>query len=46
MEWYWPFKQHKTSRDQKLVRYHEELKKGPAGVCGDMKDLCGFHKWK
>jgi len=28
---HWPFKQHKTSRNQKLVPYHEELKK--AGAC-------------
>ena len=28
---HWPYKQHKTSRDQKLVPYHEELKK--AGAC-------------
>ena len=28
---HWPFKQHKTSRNQKLVLYHEELKK--AGAC-------------
>ncbi len=28
---HWPFKQHKTSRNQKLVPYHEELKK--AGSC-------------
>ncbi len=28
---HWPFKQHKTSRDQKLVPYHDELKK--AGAC-------------
>ena len=28
---HWPFKQHKTSRDQKLLPYHEELKK--AGAC-------------
>ena len=28
---HWPHKQHKTSRDQKLLPYHEELKK--AGAC-------------
>ena len=28
---HWPFKQHKTSRDKKLLPYHEELKK--AGAC-------------
>ena len=28
---HWPYKQHKTSRDQKLFPYHEELKK--AGAC-------------
>jgi len=28
---HWPFKQHKTSRNKKLVPYHEELKK--AGAC-------------
>ncbi len=28
---HWPFKQHKTSRNQKLVPYHEKLKK--AGAC-------------
>ena len=28
---HWPYKQHKTSRDIKLVPYHEELKK--AGAC-------------
>jgi len=28
---HWPFKQHKTSRNQKIVPYHEELKK--AGAC-------------
>ena len=28
---HWPYKQHKTSRDQKLLPYHEELKK--AGAC-------------
>ncbi len=28
---HWPFKQHKTSRNQKLVPYHQELKK--AGAC-------------
>ena len=28
---HWPYKQHKTSRDQRLVPYHEELKK--AGAC-------------
>ena len=28
---HWPFKQHKTSRNQKLVPYHEELKQ--AGAC-------------
>ncbi len=28
---HWPFKQHKTSRDQKLTPYHEEMKK--AGAC-------------
>jgi len=28
---HWPFKQHKTSRNQKLVPYHNELKK--AGAC-------------
>ena len=28
---HWPYKQHKTSRNKKLVPYHEELKK--AGAC-------------
>ncbi len=28
---HWPYKQHKTSRNQKLVPYHEELKE--AGAC-------------
>ena len=28
---HWPHKQHKTSRDQRLLPYHEELKK--AGAC-------------
>ncbi len=28
---HWPFKQHKTSRDQKLTPYHEEMQK--AGAC-------------
>ena len=28
---HWPYKQHKTSRDQKLFPYHEELKK--TGAC-------------
>ena len=28
---HWPYKQHKTSRDQRLLQYHEELKK--AGAC-------------
>ena len=28
---HWPFKQHETSRDQKLLPYHDELKK--AGAC-------------
>ena len=28
---HWPYKQHKTSRDQKLLPYHDELKK--AGAC-------------
>ncbi len=28
---HWPFKQHKTSRDQKLTPYHHEMKK--AGAC-------------
>jgi len=28
---HWPYKQHKTSRNQKLFSYHEELKK--AGAC-------------
>ncbi len=28
---HWPFKQHKTSRNQKIVPYHEELAK--AGAC-------------
>ena len=28
---HWPFKQHETSRNQKLVPYHEKLKK--AGAC-------------
>ncbi|MDA7577449.1 FAD-dependent oxidoreductase [Candidatus Pelagibacter sp.] len=28
---HWPYKQHKTSRDQKLLPYHHELKK--AGAC-------------
>ena len=28
---HWPFKQHKTSRNQKLLPYHDELKK--AGAC-------------
>ena len=28
---HWPFKQHKTSRDQKLTPYHDDMKK--AGAC-------------
>ncbi len=28
---HWPYKQHKTSRDQKLTPYHQEMKK--AGAC-------------
>ncbi|MDC0641882.1 FAD-dependent oxidoreductase, partial [Candidatus Pelagibacter sp.] len=28
---HWPYKQHKTSRDQRLLPYHEELKK--VGAC-------------
>ena len=28
---HWPYKQHKTSRDQKLTPYHDEMKK--AGAC-------------
>ncbi|WP_435114472.1 GcvT family protein [Candidatus Pelagibacter bacterium nBUS_36] len=28
---HWPYKQHETSRDQRLLPYHEELKK--AGAC-------------
>ena len=28
---HWPYKQHKTSRDQRLLPYHEDLKK--AGAC-------------
>src|SRR6056300_953587 len=28
---HWPYKQHKTSRDQRLLPYHEEFKK--AGAC-------------
>ncbi len=28
---HWPYKQHKTSRDQRLLPYHDELKK--AGAC-------------
>jgi 4-methylaminobutanoate oxidase (formaldehyde-forming) len=28
---HWPYKQHKTSRDQRLLPYHKELKK--AGAC-------------
>ena len=28
---HWPYKQHKTSRNKKLLPYHEELKK--AGAC-------------
>ena len=28
---HWPFKQHKTSRNQKLTPYHDEMKK--AGAC-------------
>jgi glycine cleavage system aminomethyltransferase T/glycine/D-amino acid oxidase-like deaminating enzyme len=28
---HWPYKQHKTSRDQRLLPYHEELKR--AGAC-------------
>ena len=34
---HWPYKQHKTSRDQRLLPYHEELKKSGAcfGVAGE-----------
>ena len=34
---HWPYKQHKTSRNQKLLSYHEELKKEGAcfGVSGE-----------
>ena len=28
---HWPYKQHSTSRDQRLLPYHDELKK--AGAC-------------
>ena len=28
---HWPYKQHKTSREQKLLPYHEDLKK--VGAC-------------
>ena len=30
---HWPYKQHKTSRDQKLLPYHDELKKVGACFC-------------
>ena len=34
---HWPYKQHKTSRDQRLLPYHDELKKSGAcfGVAGE-----------
>jgi len=41
---HWPYKQHKTSRNQKLFPYHEELKK-EALVLGHqqvMKDHYGL----
>ena len=43
---HWPYKQHKTSRNQKLLPYHEDLKKVLEHVLVnqvDMKDLCGMH---
>ncbi len=43
---HWPFKQHKTSRNQKLVPYHEELKKNGAcfGVSGGYERPMWFAK--
>ena len=43
---HWPFKQHKTSRNQKLVPYHEELKKAGAcfGVSGGYERPMWFSK--
>ena len=41
---HWPFKQHKTSRDQKITPYHDEMKKAGAcfGVTGGYEDQCGL----
>ena len=41
---HWPYKQHKTSRNQKLFPYHEELKKLELALeCQQvMKDHCGL----
>ncbi len=43
---HWPFKQHKTSRNKKLVPYHEELKKAGAcfGVSGGYERPMWFSK--
>ena len=42
---HWPYKQHKTSRDQKLLPYHEDLKKMVHVLVNQesMKDQCGTH---
>ena len=37
---HWPYKQHKTSRNQKLLPYHDELKK--AGAC--FGDSAGYER--
>ena len=46
MDMHWPYKQHKTSRDQRLLPYHEELKKAGAHVLVNQEstnDQCGMH---
>ena len=45
---HWPYKQHKTSRNQKLLPYHEELKKAGAcfGVVGGYERPMWFSKNK
>ena len=45
-EMHWPFKQHKTSRNKKVVPYHEELKKAGAcfGVSGGYERPMWFSK--
>ena len=42
---HWPYKQHNTSRNQRLLPYHEELKKEEHVLVYlvNMKDQCGMH---